>query len=184
MWAKMKVMPINRNMWKVRILVSISVGTLVYMLISFFGGQNGVWVMNQLKEQRQNISINKAEIEKIHEELTLEYTALRNDMEVVAAYARRLGFVGEGELLVKISGLPTYYTTMYDAGTIMRQSEINFIPEIYAKISGCVVAGLILALLFLKDLLRKENSFSGRRTSYEAGISVGGYDASSSTTHL
>ena len=174
----------NRSMWKTRILISISVGTLVYVLISFLGGQSGVWAMNQLKEQRQNISINKAEIEKIHEELTLEYTALRNDMDVVAAYARRLGFVGEGELLVKISGLPTYYTTMYDAGTIMRQSEIKFIPELVAKLCGCVVTVLMLLLLILRDVSKGRIIFARSRPSYEAGITVGGYDASSTTTYL
>ena len=78
------------------------------MLISFLGGQNGLWAMRQLEEQRQEISINMAEIAKINEELELEYTALRNDMDVVAAYARRLGFVAEGETLVKVTGLPTY----------------------------------------------------------------------------
>lgn len=179
----MKVVPISRSMVKAKILISISVGTLVYVLISFFGGQSGLWAMRQLEEQRQNISINKAKIEKIHDDLTLEYTALRNDMEVVAAYARRLGFVGEGEMLVKISGLPTYYTTMYDAGTIMRQSEIKFIPEWIAKASGCIVSALMMVLLLLKDLSKGVANFSRPGPSYEAGIRVGGYD-SSTTTYL
>lgn len=180
----MKVVPISRSMVKAKILISISVGTLVYVLISFFGGQNGLWAMRQLEEQRQNISINKAKIEKIHEELTLEYTALRNDMEVVAAYARRLGFVDEGEMLVKISGLPTYYTTMYDAGTIMRQSETKFIPEWIAKVSGCIVSALMMILLLLKDLSKSVANLSRPGPSYEAGIRVGGYDSSSTTTYL
>ena len=146
-------------------------------MISFFGGQNGLWAMRQLEEQRQNISINKAEIERINQELTLEYTALRNDMEVVAAYARRLGFVAEGEKLVKITGLPTYYTTMYDAGTVMRQSEIKFIPEWVSKVTGCVVAGLMMVLLLLKDLSRGVSNFSRTEPTYEAGLRVGGYDS-------
>ena len=95
----------------------------MYVLISFLGGQNGLWAMRQLEEQRQEISINMAEIVKINEELELEYTALRNDMDVVAAYARRLGFVAEGETLVKVTGLPTYYTTMYDTGLEYLRSQ-------------------------------------------------------------
>lgn len=164
-------------MVKAKILISVSVGTLVYVLISFLGGQNGLWAMNQLEEQRQNISINKAEIEKINEELTLEYTALRNDMEVVAAYARRLGFVAEGEKLVKISGLPTYYTTMYDTGSIMRKTQIKFIPDWIAKVTGCVVFVLMLILLVLKDLSRGIPLVTRSKPSYEAGVSVGGYDS-------
>lgn len=167
-------------MVRAKILISISAGTLVYVLISFFGGQNGLWAMNQLEEQRQNISINKAEIEKINEELTLEYTALRNDMEVVAAYARRLGFVAEGEKLVKISGLPTYYTTMYDTGTIMRRTQVRFIPDWIAKVTGCVVFVLMFVLLVLKDLSRGIPLVARSAPSYEAGVSVGGYDSFSS----
>lgn len=167
-------------MIKAKILISISVGTLIYVLISFLGGQNGLWAMSQLEEQRHNISINKAEIEKINEELTLEYTALRNDMEVIAAYARRLGFVAEGEKLVKISGLPTYYTTMYDTGSIMRRTQIKFIPDWIAKVTGCVVFVLMFVLLVLKDLSRGIPLVARSKPSYEAGVSVGGYDSFSS----
>lgn len=180
----MHIVPITLNMLKTKILVSISVGTLVYVFVSLFGGQSGIWAMKQLKEQKQNISLNKVEIERINQELTLEYTALRNDMEVIAAYARRLGFVGEGELLVKISGLPTYYTTMYNAGTVMRQTEIKFIPEWIAKLIGCIVGLLLMILLFLKDLSKSIVKLSRVQPSYEAGLRVVSYDSSSTTTYL
>lgn len=170
-------MPNTLSMVKAKILISVSVGTLVYVLISFFGGQNGIWAMKQLEEQRQNIYINKSEIERINEELTLEYTALRSDMEVVAAYARRLGFVAEGEKLVKISGLPTYYTTMYDTGSIMRKAPIKFIPDWIAKITGCVVFGLMFILLALRDLSKGIPITQRGKPSYEAGVSVGGYNS-------
>lgn len=182
----MHVVPIILNMLKtkIKILVSICAGTFVYVFISLFGGQSGFWAMKQLEEQRQNISINKAEIERLNEELTLEYVALRNDMEVIAAYARRLGFVGEGELLVKITGLPTYYTTMYNAGTVMRQAEVKFIPEWIAKLIGCIVGLLLMILLFLKDLSKSIVKLSRVQPSYEAGLRVVGYDSPSTTTYL
>lgn len=159
--------------------MAISAGCLVYVLISFFGGQNGLWAMRQLEAQRQEISINMAEIAKINEELELEYTALRNDMDVVAAYARRLGFVAEGEILVKVTGLPTYYTTMYDAGSVMRKTEVKFIPEFISKMMGIVVAVLMMILLVMKDLSRGVSNFSRKKPSYEAGLQVGGYEAAS-----
>lgn len=147
------------------------------MLISFLGGQNGLWAMRQLEEQRQVISINMAEISKINEELELEYTALRNDMDVVAAYARRLGFVAEGETLIKVTGLPTYYTTMYDTGSVMRKTEVKYIPESISKIMGIVVTALMMVLLVMKDLSKGVSNFSRKKPSYEAGLRVGGYES-------
>ncbi len=184
MWANLDFLPIIRRMLKAKVLVSISAGTLVYVLISFFGGQNGLWAMRQLEEQREEISINMAGITKINEELTLEYTALRSDMDVVAAYARRLGYVAEGERLVKISGLPTYYTTMYDTGSVMRRSEVSFIPEWVGKATGLLVGCLLLVLLVLRDLSRGVSTWSSSPPSYEAGLRVGGYDSSSGTRSL
>ena len=161
-------------MLRTKILMAISAGTLVYVLISFLGGQNGLWAMGQLEQQRQEISINMAEISKINEELELEYTALRNDMDVVAAYARRLGFV---ETLVKVTGLPTYYTTMYDTGSVMRKAEVKYIPESIGKIMGVVVTALMMVLLVMKDLSKGVSNFSRKKPSYEAGLSVGGYES-------
>lgn len=166
-------------MLRTKILMAISAGCLVYVLISFLGGQNGLWAMRQLEEQRQEISINMAEIAKINEDLELEYTALRNDMDVVAAYARRLGFVAEGETLVKVTGLPTYYTTMYDTGSVMRKAEVKYIPESISKIMGIVVTTLMMILLVMKDLSRGVSNFSRKKPSYEAGLQVGGYEAAS-----
>lgn len=172
-------MPIISRMLKAKILISISAGTLIYVLVSFFGGQNGLWAMGQLEEQRQQISMNMAEIVKINEELTLEYMALRNDMDVVAAYARRLGYVSEGEMLVKVTGLPTYYTTMYDTGSVVRKSEVSFIPEWASKVTGLVVGFLMMILLILKDLSRGVTTFTRKAPSYEAGVRVGNYNVRS-----
>ena len=79
--------------------------------------------------------------------------------------------------MVKVSGLPTYYTTMYDAGSVMRRTEINYIPESISKIAGIVVGGLLMALLLVKDLARGVSNFSRPKQTYEAGFRVVNLDS-------
>ena len=68
-------------------------------------------------------------IQKIHDELSLECTALEKDKDVIAAYARKLDYVSEGEKLVKITGLKPYEAPLYDTETIIRHAPIAFMSE-------------------------------------------------------
>ena len=65
-------------------------GTLAYALLSFFWGQNGVWAQRQLEAQKKVISARTQEIQNINDDLNLEKTAIRDDADVIAAYARKL----------------------------------------------------------------------------------------------
>ncbi|MBO5138007.1 MAG: septum formation initiator family protein [Spirochaetaceae bacterium] len=165
-------------MIRTKVLVSVSIGTLVYVLMSICFGRSGMWAMKQLENQKRDISIHTAEIAKINGELSLEYTALKQDMDVVAAYARRLGYVAEGEKLVKISGLKPYYEPLYDAGTVMRKAEVIYVPEWICKVLGMVTGLLLFLLLLLRDFA-KNPSYSkvADSKSYSAGIKVHSYES-------
>ena len=86
-------------------LPALLAGTLAYSLLSIFWGQSGIWAQRQLEEQKKVISARTQEIQKINDELNLEKTAIRDDADVIAAYARKLDYVFENEKLVKIKGL-------------------------------------------------------------------------------
>ena len=133
-----------------KILVSVCAGTIVYVVTSFLGGQNGLWAYKQLENQKYQISIHTAELSKLNDELQLEYTALKQDDDVIAAYARRLGYISEGENIVKISGLAPYYTPIYDSGVVVKRTEISFIPEWICKVFGCITGSLVFLLLMLR----------------------------------
>ena len=51
-------------MRKITILFSISLGTLVYVLVSLFCGQNGLWAESQLVSQKMDLCTNIAKIQK------------------------------------------------------------------------------------------------------------------------
>ena len=144
-------------MRKNTILLSISIGTLVYVLISLFCGQNGLWAESQLALQKMNLCNNIAEIQKINDELSLEYTALTKDNEVISAHARRLGFVNDGEKIVKISGIPPITQKAYSVGKFYKLDSIQFIPEYICKIIGISVSCLCFFICFLVFISEKNN---------------------------
>lgn len=150
-------------------LSAVFIGTFVYVLLSIFAGRDGIIVYNQLQKQKRAISRQTSLIQKIHDELSLERTALEKDTDVIAAYARKLDYVSEGEKLVKITGLRPYEATLYDTGTVMRRTPIAFMSERTCKACGIAFFALTLVLLALTGesgeamaRKKKKQSFAGK----------------------
>jgi len=135
----------------VSVLIAASLGTFVYVAVSLTGGHDGFWAAKQLSEQRRTISVRTAEIQNINTNLTLEYTALQKDPDVIAAYARKLGYVSEHEKLIKINGLKPAPSMVYTTGIVLKRQEIFSLPEWLCKALGLSVFFLSLLLLFLAD---------------------------------
>ena len=104
----------------VKFLLSISIGILVYVLVATFAGPDGIWAYNQLSEQKNVLSTNVEKVQKINDTLILDHRALENDVGIITSKARNLGFIYEGEKLVKISGI----------STVVPQKEINIYDEV------------------------------------------------------
>ncbi len=157
---------------RAKYLVTVFLGTFVYVLLSMTFGQNSIHCFNQMEEQKRIISKQTSEIQNINSELTLELAALQSDRAVIAAYARKLDYVSEGEKLVKITGLKPAQTTLYDTGTVIRHEEPDYIPEKVCKIIGFFFAVLSFVILFLFDLSRGEISFGKNKKPIVTGIPV------------
>lgn len=132
--------------------MAVFVGTLFYTLISVAGGRDGLWASMQMQEQKQVLSTQTAKIEKTHDELSLEKIALEKDLDLIAAYAKKLGYVSEGEKLVKLSGLAAREVHVFDPGTIERHHDVNYIPEWICKSVSFIVMLLVYLVLILLDI--------------------------------
>ena len=141
-------------MTRCRFLVATCAGTFFYVLVALLCGRDGLWAYSQLQEQKRALSAHTAGIEKTYEELSLEKVALQNDADVIAAYARKLGYVSEGEKLVKISGLPSRETQILDPGAVILHEEVRYVPEWFCKAVGLVIFTLLYMVLLLYDLSR------------------------------
>ncbi|WP_428768514.1 septum formation initiator family protein [Treponema sp. HNW] len=120
-------------------LLSIAVSVAVYVCIGVLWGREGIWAYNQLQKQKIIMSIAAEHLQDINSRLQAERTALQKDADVIASYAKKLGYVSSGERLVKITGLEEKPLTVYDPGTKVSRTEIIFIPEWLAKGIGLAV---------------------------------------------
>lgn len=162
-------MPKMKQMTKFRFLAAAISGTLFYVLTSISCGRNSVWAERQLEEQKRLLSAHTVEIEKINEELSLEKVALEKDMDVVAAYARKLSYIKDGEKLVIISGLAAAENRIYDPGTVQLHEPSKYFPEWFCKSVGLVVFTGVYFILLMFDAGRGLVSYRARKTARRGG---------------
>lgn len=160
------------GMGKIKVLFAIFTGTLVYALVSFIAGDNGILGYNQLLEQKKNIARQTEVIQNINNELNLEYSALLRDRDVIAAYARKLDYVGNGEKLVKVNGLKPHQTALYDIGSVLRKKSYCCLSERTCKITGFVFFLLTLSFMLLIDLNNGNITLGHKDTAVIKGIPV------------
>lgn len=135
------------------LLLSVCGAVFVYVCISFFAGQEGVWVYKQLQNHKIQLNLHVKSLQERNEQLTIDFNILNNDLDVIAAYAKKMGFIADGEKLVKINGLSDNMIAIHDAGSKSIRPQLIYIPEWLAKSIGFlffVFYNLICALVFLK----------------------------------
>ena len=139
-----------------RILVAALAGTAIYVLVSFTCGRDGIWADGQLREQKRILSARADEIQKINDSLSLEYTALEKDPDVIAGFARKMGYVRDGEKVVKINGLINIDEYHFETGTPIKSIEPYSLPEWFCKVSGLLMFFVTYLYLMLKDFRVKD----------------------------
>ncbi|NLM01213.1 MAG: septum formation initiator family protein [Treponema sp.] len=140
---------------KFHFLLSVFIGTFIYVMISFCFGSNGLWAESQLKEQRNILSMHINDLSKQQESLAVSYNAIQKDKDVIASYARKIGYVADNEKIIKISGLPTIYDLNEKVEKGYFKIAPKYFPEWICKVCGFVVFFVINLLLTLKNILKK-----------------------------
>ena len=155
---------------RIRYLLTVFIGTLVYVVLSMSVGQNSIRSFNQMEDQKRIISKQAADIQNINSELKLELTALQNDKAVIAAYARKLDYVSDDERLVKITGLKPYQNAIYDTGTVIRHTEPVYLSEKICKMLAFFFFALSAIIMILFDL--SAGNFKNDKKRVVTGIPV------------
>ena len=114
-------------------MFSIIAAVFVYVCLSVVFGQEGIWAYNQLQKQKIALTVGVERLQDLNSRLLTESTALQKDRDVIASYAKKMGFIYPGEHLVKINGIPEPPPAVYDPGTKLLRPDIVFIPEWLAK---------------------------------------------------
>lgn len=158
-------------MKRLRFLSAALAGTFVYVLVSVFAGRDGILVYRHQEEQKRILSVRTEQIQKTNDALLLERTALEKDADVIAGLAKKLGYVSDGDKIVKINGLSFSDKGLYDAGTPLKAERSDFMPEWVIKALGVSVFGVVYLFLLSKDI--KAGLFRRRKeTVFIEGIPV------------
>ena len=132
-----------------RILISIAIGTFCYACISLIFGESGILAEKQLQSQKDMLVANINKIQTAQDMLVLKQRALTEDMDVIASYAKQIGYISEGERLLKISGIPNSLPKQIEIGKKYLKTEIVFVEEWIIKSCGIFLFFLSYIVHFL-----------------------------------
>ncbi|MGP1459452.1 MAG: FtsB family cell division protein [Treponema sp.] len=159
-------------MLHIKLLLAACLGTFVYVCMSVTFGRNGIWVYRQLESQKKIITTQTELIQKLNTELVLEHTALLKDRDVIAAYARRLDYVASDEKLVKITGLKPFQRTLYNTGTALKHTDVDYLSEDICKSAGFLFFAATLVIMLMVDAAYGARAALKARKEFSQGIPI------------
>lgn len=145
-------------MTRIKFMIALCIGTLIYTGMSVIGGRNGIMAYQQLYEQNEKLILKTQELQNICDTLKLDYSELQSDKARLEAQARKLGYIYDGEKIIMIHGIAEKQPEMYDTGTVIRLSEITFISEKTCKIMGLAFFAITLMFFVVFDLKKKRTT--------------------------
>lgn len=155
------------------IIVPTAISVLIYVLLSSLFGQSGVLSYKQLELQKMNLSAHIESIEQINDELNIKKMGLFQDPDVLRAYAKKIGYVSDGEILVKITGMEINPDKPYNVGTYLKLKKITYISEKTIKLISLLVGIFLNALSLSLSYTKKSVNKSDIEVSLQYGDSKG-----------
>lgn len=123
-------------MKRFQIILSVFIGTLMYSMLSFAVGPRGIWPMKQLLEQKDRLTANLGILYTLNESLDSHIQNLSSDRDTISIYAHELGYISEGEKLIKLAGFSGGIDRNLVAGNAISQNKPKFLPEWLCKFLG------------------------------------------------
>lgn len=143
-------------MKRYQLIFSVFLGTLLYSILSFYVGPRGVWPMSQLIEQKRRISINLDSLYEINQEMNARLQNLSSDPDTISVYAHELGYISEGEQLIKLAGFSGGINRNLFAGSVVVSDEPKYLPEWLCKLLGIIVGiTFFLVYSYMKNVKKK-----------------------------
>lgn len=129
-----------------RILWSLYGTFIVYLILNFFIGDYGVIENQRLAGYRDALNTNIGRLRRIETDLSGHSAALRNDPDMVALFARELGYLRDDEMLVRIDGFSTAGESYTVGRTLTRKDKPAGRDPLLRSLAG--VSGIFLFLGF------------------------------------
>lgn len=126
----------HASMQYLKIVVPLFLGTLIYTLLGLTAGPMGQWRYSRLEMEKQRLSNNHEKLLEIHETLEAQLANLTSDPDTIVVYAHELGYIREGEQLIKLAGFNGGIDRNLVAGNAMVSATPGYLPEWICKLIG------------------------------------------------
>ena len=127
---------------------------VVYTFFSFFLGQNGLYAHKHLEAERQRLTENQKALEQTRQDFLKTRENLMYDRDMLAVYARQLGYGTEDEQFIRIKGLSVAINPPMPAGQVLYAVKAEFISDTVIKaISICFALAVLLFFLIKETFL-------------------------------
>jgi cell division protein FtsB len=150
-------------MKRIAILIPVFIGSCIYSLLSISVGPKGIWAMNQLINEEIRINKNLDELNEININLNEQVANLSANIDTITIYAHELGYISEGERLIKLAGFSGGISRFYRPGSAVAIKRPEFIPDWTCKLISFLCA-LCSLFLYLVIFYRKNNERDSYKT--------------------
>jgi cell division protein FtsB len=145
-----------------RLLPILVVLFLVASLLIYFFGDSGLLAYRDLDIYRQHLAANVENLQQRSMALQAELTSIKDDPERTKVMARRIGFYGPGDEVVKLEGLPPR-VERYAVGDLLKLKKGNEAKSAVVKAIAVCLSALfgVSALLAARTARRKVHDRQG-----------------------
>lgn len=129
-----------------RLLVSLYLAGVVYLVITLFFGSTGIVAYKKLQVQHRLLVENLRRVEEQGERLQQRIQALQSDPEQIRLEARRYHLVQSNESFIRIAGREVESEAISPGGIVRGDSSSPYRPEPFLRaFSLCI--GIVVFLL-------------------------------------
>lgn len=150
-------------MKSLKFLLPVFAGIIVYTVLSVCIGPRGLWAMRQLAGERARLATNLDTLRTINEDLDARFQCLSADPDTISVYAHELGYVADGERLIRLAGFTGGIDRTFDCGTALSVNAPKYLPEWMCKFFG-VFAGICSFCLFSCIVASLNHDYQKRRS--------------------
>ncbi len=130
-----------------KIVLPFFVGTFVYSLFGLIAGPKGILPMRELEKERVRVRANLERLAETHDTLETALNNLSFDADTISVYAHELGYVREGERLIRLAGFSGGIDRKLVPGTAVTARVPSSLPEWICKLAGLVFGTLTYTLI-------------------------------------